>query len=118
MLCTATGKQEEIMGNDDRIQNTTDTTTETTEAIKSDKMIETRDDRQGHRMLTYEYVVDLCGFSSTGSFIWSFSCQIRPERDMNADMDGEKSIHNVIENEAVRLMWRHGCAKVSRKCER
>ena len=47
-------KNEEIMCNDDRIQNKTDTTTEITEAVESDNMTETCDDRQGHRMMTDE----------------------------------------------------------------
>ena len=45
--------------------NKTDTITETTEAIESDNMTETRDDRLGHRMLTDDCVIDLCDISST-----------------------------------------------------
>ena len=95
-------KNEETMGNDDRIQNTTDTTAEITEAVESDNMIETCDDRQGHRMMTDEDRVQcrVCRDHFSRASNANDEDADHPKRDM----DAEKSIDNVIENEAVRPM--------------
>ena len=92
----------------------TDKTTEMTEAIESDNMIETCDDRPGHRMMADDHVIDLCDFSSTTiseDRVQRRVCQDHISGAFNAndedgvsskrDMDAEKSSEKVNENDAV-----------------
>ena len=129
---TAAAKEESVtgrcsaqpQGSENRIQNKTDTTTETTEAIESDNMTETRDDRPGNRMLTDDNVIDLCDFSSTtisedrvqrracqdhfsGAFNANDGDAVRPKRDMDAEKPDDKE----IESDAVRPKCDEDAAK-------
>ena len=76
-------KNEEIMDNDDRIHNKTDPTTGMTEAIESDKMTETCDDRLGHRIMTDEDRVQrrVCQDHFPGAFHANDKDAVRPMRD-------------------------------------
>ena len=79
--------------NYNRIQNKTPNNTVLTEMCDSDDMTVAGEERPGHRVLTDD-VIGLYDYSSTSTL----EVAVRPKRDMDAD----KLIDNVIENETVR----------------
>ena len=91
-----TSKNEEIIGNDDRIQDKIDTSAEMIEAIVSDSMSETCDDRPAHHMMTNEDRAQrrVCQDHFFGASNDNHEDAVHPKRDT-------KSEDNEIENDAV-----------------
>ena len=95
-----TSKNEEIIGNDDRIQNKIYTTAEMIEAIVSDSMTDTCDDRPAHHMMTNEDRAQrrVCQDHFFGASNDNHEDAVHPKRDMHA----EKTAEILNENDTVR----------------
>ena len=95
-----TSKNEEIIGNDDRIQNKIDISAEMIEAIVSDSMTDTSDDRPAHHMMTKEDRAQrrVCQDHFCGALNDNQEDAVHPKRDMHA----EKTAENLNENDTIR----------------